>query len=90
METNIKLPSKAIQVRNDGAMLTFKINKARFANVLRILGLAIFFLTYITIVFISYTAKSEMFPELLKAGFILGLVSFIVFHPKNNFKSKSE
>lgn len=90
METDIKWSSSAIQVRNEKSIFTLQINKSKLFAFSKIIALATFFLLYAIVVVMSYLADSALFSELLKVGVILGLVAFVAFKSKNNFKSKSE
>ncbi|MBW1298926.1 hypothetical protein [Aquimarina litoralis] len=89
METDIQWSSRTIQVLNEKSVLTLKINKSKFFNTSKIIGLIVFFAVYVTATILSYFAKSELFPELLKVGFVIGLIAFVTIKSKNNFKSKS-
>ncbi|GAA0713693.1 hypothetical protein GCM10009430_05800 [Aquimarina litoralis] len=90
METDIKWSSSAIQVHNEKSILTLQINKSKLFTFSKIIALVAFVLLYAVVAVMSYMANSALFSELLKVGTILGLVAFVAFKSKNNFKSKSE
>ncbi|MCK8521307.1 hypothetical protein M0D21_07005 [Aquimarina sp. D1M17] len=90
METDIKLPPKMIHIRNGESRLILEIDKVKILNSIQVVGLITFLFAFTGALIVSFYYESPLFSELIKAGFVMSLVAFIVFNQrvKNKLNSK--
>lgn len=87
MQTNVKLPMRAIRVNNGNSMITLKIDKNKLALTFRKLAVALLFIILGVFLVITYNSGNPQFWPLLQAAGILTMIAFIAIKSNNTIKN---
>lgn len=86
MQTNVKIPTRPIQINNGNSTLTLKIEKSQLAATARKLAVVLLFIILGVLLVTTYNSGNPQFWPLLKVTGILSMIAFIANKSNNTFK----